>query len=46
VSGILGAIIAAIVGALLAGGASFGLVNSLTAVPAPVDKEYVVYGTN
>jgi hypothetical protein len=45
VSGFVGAIIAAIVGALVAGGATFGLVSSLTAVPAPVDKEYVVYGT-
>jgi hypothetical protein len=41
----LGAVIAAVVGAVIAGGASFGLVASQTAVPAPIDKEYVVYGT-
>ena len=45
-SGIAGAIIAAVVGGVIAGGASFGLVSSQTAVPAPVDKQYVVYGTN
>ncbi len=45
-SGIAGAIIAAVVGGVIAAGASFGLVSSQTAVPAPVDKEYVVYGTN
>ncbi len=45
-SGFAGAAIAAVVGALIAGGASLGLVSSQTAVPAPIDKEYVVYGTN
>lgn len=45
-SAIAGAIIAAVVGAVIAGAASFGLVSSQTAVPAPVDKEYVVYGTS
>lgn len=45
-SALLGAFIAAIVGAVIAGAASFGLVTSQTAVPAPVDKEYVVYGTS
>jgi ABC-type xylose transport system permease subunit len=45
VSALLGAFIAALVGALIAAGASFGLVSSQTAVPAPIDKEYVVYGT-
>jgi len=44
VSGILGAIIAAVVGALLAFGGTSLLVNSQTAVPAPVDKPYIVYG--
>lgn len=45
-SALLGAFIAAIVGAVIAGGAAFGLVSSQTAVPAPIDKEYVVYGTS
>ncbi|MGE3812972.1 MAG: hypothetical protein AB7I24_15640 [Candidatus Nanopelagicales bacterium] len=44
-SGILAAIIAALVGGVVAGGATFGLVSSLTAVPAPSTAEYVVYGT-
>ena len=45
-SGIAAAFVAAIVGGLLAAGASVGLVSSQTAVPAQIDKEYVVYGTN
>jgi hypothetical protein len=46
VSLFVGPIVAAVVRAVIAGGAAFGLVSSQTAVPAPVDKEYVVYGTN
>ena len=44
-SGLLGAIIAAVVGGLLAFGGTSLLVNSQTAVPAPVDKPYIVYGS-
>ncbi|CAB4932861.1 MAG: hypothetical protein F2842_01770 [Actinobacteria bacterium] len=40
----IGAIIAAVVGGLLAFGASSLLVSSQTTVPSPVDKPYVVYG--
>jgi hypothetical protein len=40
----LGGLVAALLGALLAFGASFGLVNSQTAVPSPVNSPYVVYG--
>ncbi|MDP4676641.1 MAG: hypothetical protein ACYYNF_00735 [Actinomycetes bacterium] len=43
---ILGPIIAAVVGAIVAGGAAFGIVSSQTAVPSPVDAPFVVYGTN
>lgn len=43
---VIGPIIAAVVGAVLAGGVSFGLVSSQTAVPATVDAPYVVYGSN
>ncbi|HRY08872.1 MAG: hypothetical protein H6528_01455 [Actinobacteria bacterium] len=39
-----GAIIAAVVGAILAVGAAFGIVSSQTASPAPVDKPFIVYG--
>ncbi|HQR78878.1 MAG TPA: hypothetical protein PLT68_01525 [Actinomycetota bacterium] len=39
-----GAIIAAVVGAILAIGAAFGIVSSQTASPAPVDKPFIVYG--
>jgi hypothetical protein len=42
---VLGPIIAAVVGAVLAGGAAFGLISSQTAVPPTVDAPYVVYGT-
>lgn len=41
----VGPIIAAVVGAVLAGGATFGLISSQTAVPPTVDKPYVVYGS-
>jgi hypothetical protein len=41
----IGPIIAAVVGAVVAAGASFGLVSSQTAVPPTVDQPYVVYGT-
>ena len=41
----IGAIIAAIIGALLAFGGTTLLVNSQTAVPSPVDKPYIVYGS-
>ena len=43
---VIGPIIAAVVGAVLAGGVSFGLISSQTAVPATVDSPYVVYGSN
>ena len=39
-----GAIIASVVGAVLAIGAAFGIVSSQTATPAPVDKPFIVYG--
>ena len=39
-----GAIIAAVVGAILAVGAAFGIVSSQTATPAPVDKPFILYG--
>ena len=39
-----GAIIAAVVGAIHAVGAAFGIVSSQTATPAPVDKPFIVYG--
>jgi hypothetical protein len=43
-SGPAGAIIAGIVGIVLAIGAAFGIVSSQTATPAPVDKPFIVYG--
>lgn len=43
-SGPAGAIIAAVVGVVLAIGAAFGIVSSQTASPAPVDKPFIVYG--
>lgn len=43
-SGIVGAIIAAVVGSLVAFGGVSLVVNSQTAIPAPVDKPYIVYG--
>ncbi len=43
-SGIIGAIIAAVVGGLLAFGGTSLLVNSQTAIPSPIDKPYIVYG--
>ena len=43
--GIVGIIVAAVVGAVVAGGASFGIISSQTAVPPTVDAPYVVYGT-
>ena len=43
-SGPAGAIIAGIVGIVLAVGAAFGIVSSQTATPAPVDKPFIVYG--
>ena len=42
-SGPLGGIIAAIVGAILAALAAFGIVSSQSATPPPVDKPYIVY---
>lgn len=45
-SGIVGIIIAAVVGAVVAGGASFGIISSQTAVPPTVDAPYVVYGSS
>ncbi len=41
----IGPIIAAVVGAVVAAGASFGLVSSQTATPPTVDTPYVVYGS-
>jgi hypothetical protein len=43
-SGPAGAIIAAVVGIVLAVGAAFGIVSSQTASTAPVDKPFIVYG--
>lgn len=43
-SGPAGAIIAAVVGIVIAIGAAFGIVSSQTATPAPVDKPFIVYG--
>ncbi|MEZ5116856.1 MAG: hypothetical protein R2737_11365 [Candidatus Nanopelagicales bacterium] len=43
-SALLGPIVAVVVGAVVAGGAAFGLVSSQSAVPAPADAPYVVYG--
>lgn len=42
--GWLAALIAVIVGLLLAILAAFGIVSSQTATPAPVDQPYIVYG--
>lgn len=44
--GIVGIVISSVVGAVLAGGASFGVISSQTAVPPTVDAPYVVYGSN
>jgi len=41
----IGPIIAAVAGAVVAAGASFGIVSSQTAVPPTVDSPYVVYGS-
>jgi hypothetical protein len=41
----IGPIVAAVVGAVVAAGASFGIVSSQTAVPPTVDAPYVVYGS-
>jgi hypothetical protein len=43
-SGPAGAVVAGIVGIVLAIGAAFGIVSSQTATPAPVDKPFIVYG--
>lgn len=45
-SGVLGGVIAVVVGGVLAGLATFGLVSSQTATPAAVDKPFVVYGNS
>jgi hypothetical protein len=42
---VIGPIVAAVVGAVLAGGAAFGIISSQTAVPSTVDAPYVVYGS-
>lgn len=42
--GPLGAIIAAVVGLLLAILAAFGIVSSQSASPSPVDQPFIVYG--
>lgn len=42
---VIGPIVAAVVGAVLAGGASFALISSQTSVPPTVDAPYVVYGS-
>lgn len=42
---VIGPIVAAVVGAVLAGGAAFGLISSQAAVPPTVDAPYVVYGS-
>jgi len=44
-SAVVGPIIAAVVGAVIAGGAAFGIISSQSAVPATVDAPYVVYGS-
>ena len=44
-SAVIGPIVAAVVGAVIAGGAAFGLIASQTAVPPSVDAPYVVYGS-
>jgi len=41
----IGPIIASVVGAFVAAGASFGIVSSQTPVPPTVDAPYVVYGS-
>jgi hypothetical protein len=43
--GMLGAIVAGVVGMIVAGGLAFGLVSSQTATPPTVDAPYIVYGT-
>lgn len=42
--GPVGAIVAAVVGAVIAVGAAFGIVSSQSGSPAPVDKPFIVYG--
>lgn len=42
--GVLAAVVAALVGGVLALVAGFGLVSSQTAVPAVVDAPYITYG--
>ncbi len=42
--GPVGAIVAAVVGAVIAVGAAFGIVSSQTATPGPVDQPFIVYG--
>lgn len=44
--GLLGPIVAVVVGVVIAGGAAFGLISSQTAVPPNPDAPYVVYGSN
>lgn len=43
-SGPVGAIVAGVVGVILAVGAAFGIVSSQTATPSPVDQPFIVYG--
>jgi hypothetical protein len=45
-NGALAGVIAVVVGGVLAGLATFGLVSSQTATPSPVDKPYIVYGSS
>ncbi len=42
---ILGPIVAAVVGAVLAGGAAFAVISTQSALPPTVDAPYVVYGS-
>lgn len=43
-NGPVGAIVAGVVGVILAVGAAFGIVSSQTSTPAPVDQPFIVYG--
>lgn len=43
-SGPAGAIVAGVVGLLIAVGAAFGIVSSQTSTPAPNDQPFIVYG--
>jgi hypothetical protein len=45
-AGLLGPIVAVVVGVVIAGGAAFGLISSQSAVPPVADAPYVVYGNN